>query len=77
MKDNFFISPQNSHRRHEMFVQSRKTTKYAAKSLHIYGTYCQKKLNLRPQYLHSKILAKLGLKRDAIGNGALSNLLYS
>ena len=33
MKDNFFISPQNSHRRHEMFVQSRKTAKYAAKSL--------------------------------------------
>ena len=31
MKDNFFISPQNSHRRHEIFVQSRKTAKYAAK----------------------------------------------
>ena len=42
MKDKFFISPQNSHRRHEIFVQSRKTTKYAAKSLHIYGTNSQK-----------------------------------
>ena len=77
MKDNFFISPQNSHRRHEIFVQSRKTTKYAAKSLHIDGTNCQKKLNLRPQYLYSKILAKLGLKLNAIRNGALSNPLYT
>ena len=45
--------------------------------LHIYGTYCQKKLNLWPQYLYSEILAKLGLKRNAIGNDALSNLLYT
>ena len=37
MKDMFCISPHNTYKRHDIFVQSRKTTKYGDKSLGAIG----------------------------------------
>ena len=47
MKENCYISPHNPHRRHDIFVQSWKTTKYGDKSprglsLHLWNSLPEK-----------------------------------
>lgn len=59
MKEIFYISPHNTHRRHDISVQSGKQIK-VIKALglwiHIYGTHCQKNLNLRPQSIFKDLV---------------------
>ena len=53
IKKIFYISSHSTRRRYDIFVQSQEATKMVIKVsglwVHIYGTYCQKKLNLEPQ----------------------------
>ena len=83
MKEIFFISPHDTHRRNEIFVQSQKkkkkimVTKVSGLFFYLYGTYCQKKINLQTKYLYSRILLKLALDLNSNLNCALSNPLYT
>ena len=56
MKKIFYISPHNTHRRHDIFVQSGKQMKVLGLWIHIYGTHCQKKLNLRSQSIFKDLV---------------------
>ena len=79
MKEIFYVSPHNTHRKHDIFVQSRKTSPGYDKSLQAIGPLLwnslPEKLNRQPQYLYSKILSKLGLDLNANINCALFNPL--
>ena len=81
MKEIFYISPRNTHRKHDIFFQIRKTTKYGDNSLRAMGPHLENSLpeknKFTTSYLHSKILSKLVLDRNANVNCALSNPLYS
>ena len=81
MKEIFYYSPHSTHRRHDIFVHSRKTAKYSDKSLktlgHTFGPLYQKTLNLKLLYPYLKAILKIGLVLNANAECALFDSLYT
>ena len=80
-RDLIYLS-HNTHRKHDISVKSQKkqqnmVIKVSGLWVTICGTHCQKKLNLQPQYLYSKIWSNFGFNLNGNVNCALSNPLHT
>ena len=62
MEKILYISPHNAHRRHDIFVQSRKTTKYGDKNLTALGPHLWKSLSEKIKSIISIFIFKNFIK---------------
>ena len=62
MKEIFYLSPHSTHKKHNLFVESRKTTKYGTHSLKAFGAHIWNNLPEKIKKVTSLHALKIFLK---------------